>query len=82
MMLQATVQTGALWVGSRVATHPLVRAGCVFAMSGPGGPVVGIAEELRSLNDQGLVPYRYATDEKIAFEMAAAAALVGQPRGV
>lgn len=78
-MLQTTNPALAFWAATRVAAHALVRSGCVFATSYPGSPVVGIAEELRALDDQGLVQFRYATNEKIAFEMAAAAALAGQP---
>jgi indolepyruvate ferredoxin oxidoreductase alpha subunit len=79
MMLQTTEPVSAFWAASHVVAHALVRSGCVFATSYPGSPVVGIAEELRSLDDQGLVQFRYGTNEKIAFEMAAAAALAGQP---
>ena len=79
MALHTTEPAVAFWAATRVAAHALVRSGCVFATSYPGSPVVGIAEELRSLDDQGLVQFRYATNEKIAFEMAAAAALSGQP---
>jgi indolepyruvate ferredoxin oxidoreductase alpha subunit len=69
----------AFWSAARITAHALVRAGCVFATSYPGSPVVGIAEELRALDDQGIVQFRYAANEKIAFEMAAGAALSGQP---
>ena len=79
MMLLTTEPAIAFWAASRVAAHALVRSGCVFATSYPGSPVVGIAEELRALDEHGLVQFRYATNEKIAFEMAAAAALAGQP---
>jgi indolepyruvate ferredoxin oxidoreductase alpha subunit len=78
-MLQTTDPAIAFWSAARVAAHALVRSGCVFATSYPGSPVVGIAEELRALDDQRLLQFRYATNEKIAFEMAAAAALAGQP---
>jgi indolepyruvate ferredoxin oxidoreductase, alpha subunit len=78
-MQRMTDPTIAFWSASRVAAHALVRSGCLFATSYPGSPVVGIAEELRSLDEHGLVQFRYATNEKIAFEMAAAAALAGQP---
>ena len=79
MMVQTMEPAIAFWAASRVAAHALVRSGCVVATSYPGSPVVGIAEELRALDEQGLVQFRYATNEKIAFEMAAAAALAGQP---
>lgn len=79
MVLQTTASATAFWAASRVAAHALVRSGCVLATSYPGSPVVGIAEELRALDEQGLVQFRYAANEKIAFEMAAAAALAGQP---
>ncbi|MCC7367461.1 MAG: indolepyruvate ferredoxin oxidoreductase subunit alpha [Chloroflexi bacterium] len=69
----------AFWPATRVMAHALVRAGCVVATSYPGSPVVGVAEELRLLGERGLVQFRYATNEKVAFEMAAAAALAGQP---
>lgn len=79
MMLQTTEPAIAFWSATRVAANALVRSGCVLATSYPGSPVVGVAEELRALDEQGLVQFRYATNEKIAFEMAAAAALAGQP---
>ncbi|MGE3912350.1 MAG: thiamine pyrophosphate-dependent enzyme [Chloroflexota bacterium] len=79
MALPTEALTTAFWSAPRVAAHALVRAGCVFATSYPGSPVVGIAEELRAIDDQGCVQFRYATNEKVAFEMAAAAALAGQP---
>jgi indolepyruvate ferredoxin oxidoreductase, alpha subunit len=78
MALQTTERATAFWSAARVAAHALVRSGCAFATSYPGSPVVGIAEELRLLDAQGLVQFRYATNEKVAFEMAAAAALAGQ----
>ena len=74
MALHTTELTLAFWSAPRVAAHALIRSGCVVATSYPGSPVVGIAEELRALAGEGLVQFRYATNEKVAFEMAAAAA--------
>lgn len=79
MVLQSAEPITAFWSAARVAAHALAQSGCVFATSYPGSPVVGIAEELRRLDQEGLLQFRYATNEKVAFEMAAAAALAGQP---
>jgi indolepyruvate ferredoxin oxidoreductase, alpha subunit len=66
------------WPALRLVAHQLVRSGCVFGTSYPGSPVVELAEELQRLDQQGLIQFRYATNEKIAFEMAAGVALAGQ----
>jgi indolepyruvate ferredoxin oxidoreductase, alpha subunit len=69
--------TRGVWATWRVLAHHLVRCGYGFGSCYPGSPIVPIAEELVRLDAQGLLRFRYATNEKIAFEMAAAGALAG-----
>jgi indolepyruvate ferredoxin oxidoreductase, alpha subunit len=69
--------TRGIWAAWRVLAHHLVRSGYGFGSCYPGSPIVPIAEELVRLDERGLVRFRYATNEKIAFEMAAAVALAG-----
>jgi indolepyruvate ferredoxin oxidoreductase alpha subunit len=68
---------GDLWSASRLLAHQLVRAGYAFAASYPGSPTTLITDELAELGRRQLIRFRYAANEKIAFEMAAGAALSG-----
>src|SRR5262249_12650571 len=55
----------------------LVHSGYSFVSSYPGSPTTLITEELERLSARGLLMFRYATNEKVAFEMAGAVALCG-----
>jgi indolepyruvate ferredoxin oxidoreductase, alpha subunit len=66
-----------MWSSSRVVAHALVRAGYGFVTSYPGSPTTEITDELERLAKRSIVSFRYATNEKVAFEMAAAVAVSG-----
>jgi indolepyruvate ferredoxin oxidoreductase alpha subunit len=62
---------------SVVLAHQLVHAGYILATSYPGSPTTLVTDELRRLAEQSIIAFRYASNEKVALEMAAAAALAG-----
>src|SRR5262245_2136440 len=66
-----------LWSASRLVAHQLVHRGYHFASSYPGSPTTVITDELEQLSRRGLLSFYYATNEKIAFEMAAVVAFSG-----
>jgi indolepyruvate ferredoxin oxidoreductase, alpha subunit len=66
-----------VWSLGRLLAHQLVRDGYTFVTSYPGSPTTEITDELERLAKRGLISFRYATNEKVAFEMAAAVAISG-----
>src|SRR5689334_21345295 len=66
-----------VWATWRVVAHHLVRCGYGFGSCYPGSPIVAMADELAKLDGEGLVRFRFATNEKVALEMAAAGAISG-----
>lgn len=67
----------AIWSSSRLIAHWLSKSSFHLATSYPGSPTTEITDELERLDKRGAIRFRYATNEKIAFEMAFAVALAG-----
>jgi indolepyruvate ferredoxin oxidoreductase alpha subunit len=77
VMRTATMAPIEIWSASSVIAHHLLHTGYTFITTYPGSPTTLIADELDTLARRGLVSFRYGTNEKVAFEMAAAVALMG-----
>ncbi|NHJ87615.1 MAG: hypothetical protein FK734_19295 [Asgard group archaeon] len=67
----------ALFLGNEAAVQGILEAGIAFITGYPGSPSTEIQKELYKLSQKKQVFFRYALNEKIALENAAAAALSG-----
>src|SRR5262245_36955958 len=66
-----------IWSTSRLIAHTLAKRAFRLVTSYPGSPTTEITDELERLGSVGIVHFRYATNEKIACEMAIAVAMAG-----
>lgn len=66
-----------LMMGNYAVVQGLLEAGVGFTAAYPGTPSTEIQVQLAKLHDKGQIYFEYSVNEKVAFEMAAAAALSG-----
>ena len=66
-----------LMMGNHAVVQGLLEAGVGFTAAYPGTPSTEIQVQLAKLHDKGQIYFEYSINEKVAFEVSAAAALSG-----
>ncbi|MHA1205706.1 MAG: thiamine pyrophosphate-dependent enzyme [Candidatus Heimdallarchaeaceae archaeon] len=67
----------ALFMGNHAVVQGLLEAGVGFTAAYPGTPSTEIQVRLAKLHEKGQLYFEYSVNEKVAFEVSAAAALSG-----
>ena len=76
-LVSAPKGTKQLLLGNEAITRGLIEGGAVFGSSYPGTPSSEIGNTMEKVAKEAGIYFEYATNEKVAFETAAAAAASG-----